>query len=239
MEKLKILLQIYSGMARVYSLTAIAWLKVRMKYGPFTIRSGSTDLPVFQQIFLYHDYALNLDFEPEFIIDAGAYVGYSAMYFHMTYPKAKIVSIEPSSSNFETLKKNTQVIPAIRLYNSGLWSKPAFLRIEDRKMGHWGFQTVEVEENEKWDVTTIDVATIFKNAQTDRIDIFKIDIEGSEFELFSDNPAWVSKVRIFIIIEFHEQIRPGCTQLFRNAISPFKWTEFQQGENLIFIRQNF
>jgi FkbM family methyltransferase len=222
----------------VYSLTAIAWLKLRLKYGRFRIRSGSTDLHVFQQIFLYDDYVLSLDFQPKFIVDAGAYVGYSAIYFSQAYPDAKIASIEPSSSNFSALEFNTALIPGIRLYNSGLWNKPAFLKIQDRQTGNWGFQTLEVGENEAWDVKTVDVPTLLQDAQLPQIDIFKIDIEGSEFELFSGNLEWVSKVRVFII-EFHERIRPGCTQRFRDAISPFRWREFQRGENLIFVREDF
>ena len=222
----------------VYTLTAIAWLKLRLRYGRFRIRYGSTDLHVFQQIFLYDDYVLDLNFTPEFIIDAGAYVGYSAIYFNQAYPHAKIVSIEPSSANFSTLEFNTAFIPHIRLYKSGLWNKPAFLKILDRKTGNWGFQTLEVHEQESWDVRTVDVPAILQDSNQKVIDIFKIDIEGSEFELFSGNIDWISKVRVFII-EFHERIRPGCTQQFRDAISSFRWRESQQGENLIFIREDF
>jgi FkbM family methyltransferase len=238
MEKLKILSQIYSGMLKVYFLTAVAWLKVRFRYGSFVIRKGSTDLHVFQQIFLYNDYEIKLDFAPEFIIDAGAYAGYSAIHFHLSYPAAAIACIEPSSSNFSVLDRNTSGIPKIRRYNAGMWSKPAFLKIEDRKTGNWGFRTLEVSEGEALDVRTVAVQDILQDIGSLTIDIFKIDIEGSEYELFSENLEWVGRVRVFII-EFHERIRPGCTQRFRDAIAPFSWKEFQQGENIIFIRQDF
>ena len=238
MEKLRILFRIYTRMLWVYFLTSIAWLKLRLQYGRFRIRAGSTDLHVFQQIFLYDDYVLNLGFEPHFIVDAGAYVGFSAIFFYQAYPAARIASIEPSSSNFSSLEFNTKAIPHIRLYKAGLWNKPAFLKIEDRQTGNWGFRTIEVGEEDAWDVQTVDVPTLLRDARQDRIDIFKIDIEGSEYELFSGNTDWVEKVRVFII-EFHERIRPGCTERFRKAIAPFRWKEFQRGENLIFVREDF
>ena len=238
MEKVKVLIQIYTRMIWVYLRTALVWLKIRWSYGRFKIRSGSTDLHVFQQIFLYDDYVIPLDFQPGFIIDAGAYVGYSAIFFHQAYPNAKIVSIEPSSSNFTTLEYNTSGIEGIQLYNAGLWNKPAFLQIRDRQTGNWGFQTVEVGEKDTWDVQTVDVPGLLRESRMDVIDIFKIDIEGSEFELFSGNTDWVGSVRVFII-EFHERIRPGCTNRFREAIAPFQWKEFQRGENLIFVREGF
>lgn len=223
----------------VYAKTAWALIGVWRKYGPIRIRKGSTDLHVFQQLFLYNDYELDsLGFQPEIIVDAGAYVGYSALFFHLAYPQARIASIEPSTSNFECLLYNTRHIPHVRLYHCGLWSKPAFLQIHDRKTGNWGFQTIEVSEDADWDVKTVDVPTLMQDLNTDRIDIFKIDIEGSEMELFRNHPEWASQVRVFII-EFHERIFPGCTDLFRTAISAHKWREFQRGENLIFVRTDW
>lgn len=239
MKKLKVLFGIYTRMLKDYAITGFELLLVRIKYGNIIIRSASTDLHVFQQLFLYNDYELkSLDFTPKTIIDAGAYVGYSAIYFHLAYPKAKIACIEPSTENFEALKYNTRKVPGIVLFNKGLWSKPSFLKIEDRKTGQWGFRTIEVPENQSWDVSTVDVNMLLTQLQTDEIDIFKIDIEGSEYELFKDNPPWVSKVRVFII-EFHERIVPGCIQVFREAISGHTYKEFQRGENLIFVRMDW
>ena len=195
---------------------------------------------VFQQIFLYDDYKIGaLDFEPRYIIDAGAYVGYASLFFNNEYPQAEIVSIEPSGANFPTLEQNTKNIERIKRYNTGLWHKETWIKIIDRKTGNWGFMIQEVAENEDHDLKTITVDTILKDTGWPRIDIFKIDIEGSELELFTHNfQSWIGKVRIFII-EFHDRIKPGTSDAFRTAIAPFQWNEFQRGENLIFIRKDF
>jgi len=240
MDKIRILFSIYTNMAKVYFLSFLELLKIRMSYGSIRIRSNTTDFHVFHQLFLYDDYKLgDLGFQPEFIVDAGAYCGYSALFFHLAYPKALIHSIEPADVNFEVLKHNTRKMTRLKLWNAGLWNKNTHLKLVDRKTGNWGFQTIEVPNGSDFDIKTVDVDTILKEAGMSQIDIFKIDIEGSEMELFSENYAnWIDKVRIFII-EFHERVRPGCTDVFLNAISNHQWKSFQRGENMIYVRQDW
>ena len=41
-----------------------------------------------------------------FIIDAGAHIGLSTLYFKMLYPSSRIIAIEPHPENFKILEKN-------------------------------------------------------------------------------------------------------------------------------------
>lgn len=44
----------------------------------------------------------------------------------------------------------------------------------------------------------------------DKIDILKIDIEGSEYEVFDENAEkWISNVSL-LLIELHDRIKPWC-----------------------------
>ncbi len=58
----------------------------------------------------------------------------------------------------------------------------------------------------------IDVATLMENNHFDGIDILKMDIEGSEKEVFSNNNSWIDKCR-FYMIETHDRYVPGSTEL--------------------------
>jgi predicted O-methyltransferase YrrM len=40
------------------------------------------------------------------ILDAGANIGASVVYFHLAFPAAHIVALEPARNNFEVLKQN-------------------------------------------------------------------------------------------------------------------------------------
>ncbi len=221
-----------------YSVTMLYLKYYKNKFPFLIIRKNTSDLSVFKDVFVKKDFKLPIKMSPKIIIDAGAYTGYSSLYFHSKYPNSKIIAIEPEKSNFEILKKNLQNIKNILLVNAGLWNKNAFLKIINRKTGKWGFITKEVKKSEA-DIKAITMNKILKNFSINKIDILKIDIEGSEKELFSKNyENWINKVNI-IIIEFHERIKANCIKTFYSAINLKEWKKYQRGENHIFIRKKF
>src|SRR5687768_3676011 len=99
---------------------------------PVHLRPGTSDSGVFGQIFLKHEYDLNLGFEPKVIIDGGANIGLSSVYFKNKYPNAKIIAIEPDEDNFEMLRKNTATYSDIHIKKAGLWSKNQRSRMVDK-----------------------------------------------------------------------------------------------------------
>jgi hypothetical protein len=102
------------------------------------LRPGTTDQDVYDEIFVGHKYDLPLD-DPRFIIDAGAHIGLSAVFFADKYPQATVVAIEPEPSNFEILERNAKNHPGITSIRAGLWSRKAHLRIKDSDVPNWGF----------------------------------------------------------------------------------------------------
>jgi FkbM family methyltransferase len=210
----------------------------RLAHGSLIIRKNTTDWNTFCDIFIFNRFNSPVEISPKFIIDAGAYAGYSSIYFHQKYPNAKIFSLEPETSNFEILKENTKNIPEIIPMKAGLWSKKCFLKIFDRGTGHWGFMTKEVLETENYDIESVTIDDLLKKSGNDRIDILKIDIEGSEQELFSCNyESWINKVDV-IIVELHNRIRENCEKNFYSAIKKEDWQEYKKGEKVILIKKN-
>lgn len=208
------------------------------KYPPLIVRKGTSDEAVFRDIFLFREYDISFDFVPEYIIDAGANVGYFSVLYSSKFPNAKIIAIEPESSNFEVLTKNIEKFPNVHAVNAGLWPTSTFLKVVDlQKTGNWGFVVEEVSASEKYDVKTVTVLELLKKYNFDRIDILKIDIEGAEKELFSENyEEWIGKVKV-IIIELHDWLKKGAADNFYSAINKYKWKKFVKGENLVFIRE--
>jgi hypothetical protein len=81
-------------------------IKVRLPESKdtMTLRPNTSDMDVFQQIFVNEEYEFSLDTDPAVIIDAGANIGLASIYYSIKYPKAKIIAIEPELSNYELLK---------------------------------------------------------------------------------------------------------------------------------------
>lgn len=203
---------------------------------PFYLRACTSDIDVYKQIFIKNDYCLNVCREPEVIIDAGANIGLAAIFFANMFENAKIVCIEPESSNFEILCKNTEPYDNIYPLKAALWNKNEDISLVDPGLGEWGFMTGNAEEylsripNEFEKVKGVTLDKVLDRYNLKKVDILKIDIEGSEKEVFSDCSLWLDKVDS-IIIELHERLKPGANRCFYLATDGFS-SEWKLGENI-------
>ncbi len=203
---------------------------------PFSLRKDTTDLQMFYQVYFSQCYDLKLPFTPQLIVDAGANIGLASIFFAEKYPDCRIVSIEPESKNFEHLVKNCQPYQVIIPHRAALFNSISTLVVNDIGLGESGF--VVSDEGGGEEVQAITIEKIKNDHDVNLIDILKIDIEGSEKNLFmSDYEAWLPKVRC-LIIELHDDIKPGSSQVFFRAISQFNFRLTLGGENLIFINND-
>ena len=83
---------------------------------------------------------------PATIVDAGAYTGFSAIYFAEKYPAAKVLALEPDPSNFALLVRNARPYSNIVPLQQALWSRDGSLELQDPGTGHWGFYVAPGEE---------------------------------------------------------------------------------------------
>lgn len=220
-------------------------LKAKQKFSlptfsyPVWIRKETTDFLVFEQVFLLEEYNIPISNEVKTILDLGANVGYSAIYFAHRFEEADIICVEPESKNFDSLKLNTNYFNNIRCINAAIWNECTQLSLAGQHLGSWGFITKEGDNNNP--NILVDALTITKLMEQhglDTIDILKIDIEGSEEELFSAGfEDWLPKVRI-LIIELHDHLKPLSSQNVLNATNKYNFTNFRSGENQIFINQD-
>ncbi len=200
---------------------------------PIFLRENSSDSDTFYQIFYYKGYNVDFNFEPKVIVDCGANIGLASVYFKNKYPQAKIISVEPASSNFEMLVKNTEKYDDIHCLQAGIWNKNAILKVVDNGYGEWGFMTEEVDTEGPDTIKSVSIDGLMEKYNLDHIDILKIDIEGSEKELFEKNyEKWLPKVKV-ILIELHDGMKEGCIRTFFKAMVNYKFTMRYKGENII------
>jgi FkbM family methyltransferase len=155
------------------------------------------------------------------IVDAGGYIGTAAIAFARKYPKAKIITIEPSSQNYSILLKNIAAWPNIIPMNKALAPEPGKLILHDRGTGEWGFTLIDNAADRATspagEVECVTVAQVMDQVGSDGIDIFKIDIEGGEHALLTRNTDWISKTS-GICIELHDRIVPNCSEVWEAAM---------------------
>ncbi len=200
---------------------------------PIFLRKATSDFPTFMQVIYKQDYRIHLDYVPETIIDCGANIGLSAVFFANRFPNAKIIAIEPESRNFDVLKKNTEKYDHITAIKAGIWSKTTHLKIVDDKVASWGFRVEETTASDGAAIAAISIEDIMKQHNIEKIDILKIDIEGSEKEIFANNyDEWLSRTKT-LIIETHDGFRKDATKTLFRALSGYNYHTSLSGENFV------
>jgi FkbM family methyltransferase len=212
---------------------------------PLFLRLKTSDIEVYGKIFAEREYRFKAIRQPKVIVDAGANIGLASVFFANAFPEATIIAIEPEETNFTLLKKNVAAYPRIIPVQAALWYENALINLIDpginTEWNKWGFQTQKAGEGNEnkvcHQIQGMTVDKIMRDQGIDFIDVLKVDIEGAEKEVFADASHWIDKVGA-LIIELHENWKPGCSRNFYKATNgfPIEWT---QGENYFVAREGF
>lgn len=219
--------------------TGVAKITLPKYPHPIFLRRNSSDIKVFEQIFIYREYAVSVPHPVQFIIDGGANIGLAAIYLQQQFPQATIVCVEPEPENFGMLKKNVQAYSQIHCLQNGLWNQKAFLQIADEfAMGSWGFICKEVDSPNPQTIEAISIDDVLHKFERTDIDILKLDIEGAEYEVFADHyQNWLPNTKV-IMIELHDWFRKGCSKSFFSALLQYNFSVMTKGENIICLNDS-
>jgi FkbM family methyltransferase len=210
-------------------------LKLKGYPYPFFFRHGASDVRVIRQIFLKEQYGeLQGEKNVSRIIDCGANIGCSAVYFLSKYPDAELIAIEPDEDNCRLLRKNLEPFgERARVLQAAVWSSDQRLRIDRGQFGdgkEWSYQVRVCRADEQADVSALGLETVINKFNWEQVDLLKIDVEGAERELFASGYVpWLSRTRN-LAIELHD---PDCERVFSTAMTGYHCQVRQSGETTI------
>ena len=197
-------------------------VKVPMLKHPIFLRKWGSDITTFDQIFLTGIYKLPKDFQPKVIIDCGANVGMATVYFATRFPDAIILAIEPEESNFNILVLNCKPYPHVIPIRKAVWHTSGKLHIIDGGKGNYAFMVKESIDPSDKVVSSIDAVSIsdlMNEYRFDEVGFVKMDIEGAEKFIFSENyDYWLSRTNA-LSIEIHESLQPGTSKVIVKAMA--------------------
>jgi FkbM family methyltransferase len=225
----------------------------------FSYREDSLgDKGVVNQIFVNRDYEISnweqgrrlIEYHKKIIanhhsliVDAGANIGASAVFFANSYENSLIFAIEPDEMNWHLLSMNTASLNCFNFLGA-ISSEDGELVLIDPGLSDWGFRTKNVEGNHANNVKktrSICPASIINHEAVKNTKplIFKIDIEGGEENLFSKNIEWM-KFFPLIIIELHDWMLPfsGSAKNFLKAIAQYDFDLVHRGENIFLFNRD-
>lgn len=183
---------------------------------PLAARIGTSDLHALNEVLLAGDYDFDLPrLEPRLVIDGGANVGYASVLFATRWPRARVIAVEPESSNVAMLRRNVSHLPNVEVVPAALWPRSGWLRIANPQAAAWSVRVVEAAHGPGPAVRATTVSELLASCGASVIDLLKLDIEGAERELFAQGAdEWLARV---LIIELHDE-RPGTTETFHRAV---------------------
>lgn len=173
------------------------------------------------------------------ILDLGGNIGLSSLYFSREYPGAKIICVEIAGVNVSLAERNLAGLQQVEVIEAGIASMRGLGYVSDPELGNDGFRLVQHKISGSKEVHLMAVRDILLEAQSESIFIAKIDIEGSEAELFSTNVGWVEKCDL-IIIEPHDWLIPKEANFgnFLKSIAGQDRDFMISGENVFSISNN-
>jgi FkbM family methyltransferase len=133
-----------------------------------------------------------------YIIDCGANIGLSIIYFKQLYPEAEIVAFEPDKKVFEVLTKNMNAFGYndVSLVPKGLWNAETTLRFLSE--GADGGRVALKEDDSAIEIETVRLRPYLNRP----VDLLKIDIEGAETKVLEDcSDLLINVQRLFV--EYH------------------------------------
>lgn len=166
------------------------------------------------------------------VIDAGANVGLFAVWVARSNPRCRVIAFEPFAENFALLLENSGSAGVANLEAhhaalGGTAGRGQVKSVGNRSLDH---RVVPSGEGMTGSVPIYSFADALRLAGTARVALFKIDIEGSEYDLFEHaEAADLARVDRFAI-EYHDLIRPGTLELLRSRLAPTHEVVGESGE---------
>ncbi|MFM8478594.1 MAG: FkbM family methyltransferase [Planctomycetaceae bacterium] len=209
------------------------------------IRQNTSDRDVFEQVFCWNELLVGYPAEEiNWIIDAGANVGFTTVWFANRFPKATIVAIEPDPENFRMLQTNIKGFGTrIMAVNAAVWHDDnRELRLSSnafRDGREWSRQFVPPDEQktsrDSEPVRSITLDAVVRQFNIDRIGVLKLDIEGAETLVFKNCGIWVNITSV-MIVELHKDSPFGDPTESFEAIVEDSFSVSAHGERFIATR---
>lgn len=171
---------------------------------------------MYEEIFKQQIYRFRAKSKQPNIIDGGANIGLSVLYFKQLYPDSHIIAFEPDNQVFDLLGKNISKFgfSSIELVKKALWTSETTLEFMSEGADAGRVTQLEADKP-RYQVTTARL----RNYLSEPIDFLKLDIEGAESEVIKDCQDLLFNVEN-LFVEYHSFVNePQTLHVIINILS--------------------
>lgn len=161
---------------------------------PFRFPDAPSFLAAYEEIFVEGVYAFEPSSAAPYIVDLGANVGLSVLYFKLRHPGAHVLALEPDPVIFDFLQENLAGLEGVELRRAAVWTSATELSFapdgaDGGKLEPGGAVRVQAE-------------SILDLLEGKTIDFLKLDIEGAENTVLPACAGKLGAVRN-VFVEYH------------------------------------
>lgn len=225
-----------------FSLTRKRVLKGRRMRFSFVFRGHTFELELFDnldvavlvEVFALHEYVWDPGFTPRTILDLGAHWGDTALFYAMSYPEAKIISVEPAPATFKRLQTVTGPFKNITPVQGAISAtdEPVDLYLFESSLGN-SFVS-RSDTSEVVSVTGVTVERLLDQNGGAPYDLIKFDIEGAEEILFASGS--LRKYARAYIGEIHLDLMSMSLDEVKAVFADFEYNLVSIGKNRYILR---
>jgi FkbM family methyltransferase len=174
--------------------------KVKIKDRPIIFADLHSFYHQSQQIFKSHLYDFSTDTDNPVIIDCGAHIGLASIYFAEKYPKGKIYAYEADPAIGKMLNVN---IKSLGLKNVETCAHAVWIDDNGVLFKNTNDDSGFINNFRHKNCVRIPSVRLKDILENKKIDLLKLDIEGSEYEVIADCDNVLNNVKN-IIVEVHK-----------------------------------
>lgn len=174
---------------------------------------------------VYFPHGFYLPKSGDLIVDIGANIGLFSLQAARINPHCKIAAFEPFPENFSCLSinKNNFCLDNLAVHQyaiSSNYRQDLILEAGSRSLDHKLLkQSNEISNSSNYlPVEVIPLEGVFDIVKSETISLLKVDIEGTEQEIFESISESILKRIYSLIIEYHDNLRPGTLTLITEKL---------------------
>jgi FkbM family methyltransferase len=189
------------------------------------------------EIFTNNSYYFESNNPNPFILDIGAYIGLSIVYFKQLYPNSKIVTFEPNPQSFKVLQENifNNEFKNIELHNTAIYKKEGCKEMYIDNTGMDRYSVTSFSKN-AWNNEVKSNKIKVKCEKLDKyldrhVDLLKLDVEGSEQAILKDISNQFNKIEN-IIFEYHPTSNQNIDNILKLLNKKYDIEIFEGGKQI-------
>lgn len=207
--------------------------RIRLRDGiDITYRLNRGDIQSIREVWMEQAYRLPFTLRPKIIIDLGANIGLTSVWLAHRYKPTRIIAVEPSPDNARlarlNLSRNNVPSELIEAAVGPQDGTALFQGSGDSNIGRVGTAGAPVP--------VVSMRTILsRHSPGSAVDLMKMDIEGGEQALLTENTEWLDQIRS-IVAEFHPDVVDYGGLIKRLESEGFRYLPAGRGAMDCFVR---